>query len=135
MTVQGDPGGDFGGRLRRLREKRSVTLRQIAAATNIPVGQLEALERNDIGRVPGGIFLRAIVRSYAQEVGADPELIVRDLIASFPEDATGVSQASQIDYEKATTPRRGLRGVLVAVVMLVVLVVAGLIWLQAYTGR
>jgi cytoskeletal protein RodZ len=84
--------------------------------------------------VPGGIFLRAIVRAYAQEVGADPEPIVRDLIASFPADATGVSQTSQIDYEKATTPRRGLRGVLAAAVVLVVVLIAFLIWLRATMG-
>ena len=127
--------GGFGGRLRQLREQRGVTLRQIAGATNIPVAQLEALERDDIRRVPGGIFLRAIVRAYAQEVGVDPEPIVRDLIASFPEDATGISHASAVDYEKATTPRRGLPGVVViTVVLLLLLLVAGLSWLRTTMG-
>src|SRR6185295_7899148 len=45
----------FGGRLRDARERRGVSLRQIANSTKISVGVLEALERNDISKLPGGI--------------------------------------------------------------------------------
>ena len=51
--------------MKRAREERGVSLRQIADATKISVSALEALERNDISRLPGGIFSRAFVRSYA----------------------------------------------------------------------
>jgi cytoskeletal protein RodZ len=51
------------------------------------VSFLEALERNEIARLPGGIFSRAFVRSYAVEVGLDPEDAVRDFIAQFPHDS------------------------------------------------
>ena len=44
---------------------------------------LEALERNDISRLPGGIFSRAFVRSYAIEVGLDPEATIQDSSRSF----------------------------------------------------
>ena len=64
---------DFGGKLRQAREGRGVSLSQIAAATKISVVSLEALERNDLSRLPGGIFSRAFVQSYAQEVGLDPD--------------------------------------------------------------
>ena len=124
-----ESAGDFGARLRAQREVRGVTLPEIAAATKVSVAQLEALERNDISRLPGGIFLRSIVRSYAQEVGADPESTVRDFISSFPSDATdGVSHTKAIDYEKATTPRRGALGVILAAIALVALIVM-LFWL------
>lgn len=45
---------------------------------------LEALERNDVLRLPGGIFTRAFVRAYAVEVGLDPEQTVQDFLAHFP---------------------------------------------------
>lgn len=80
--------GDFGKALREARERRGVTLRQIANATKLSVSQLEALERNDIARLPGGIFSRGIVRSYATEVGLDPEAVIRDFIAHFSHDET-----------------------------------------------
>jgi len=51
------------------------------------MGVLEALERNDITRLPGGIFGRAFVRSYAVEVGLDPEETIKEFIAQFPNDS------------------------------------------------
>ena len=65
--------GDFGRKLREARERRGLSLRQIASATKISMLTLEALEKNDIARLPGGIFSRGVVRSYAVEVGLDAE--------------------------------------------------------------
>lgn len=83
MTASRSPGG-IGARLREAREARGLSLRQIAGTTKIAVGVLEALEKNDISRLPGGIFGRAFVRAYAQEVGLDPEEIIREFIVQFP---------------------------------------------------
>ena len=59
----------LGIRLKRAREERKLTLRQIAVETKISVSTLEALERGDYSRMPGGIFGRAFVRAYALHVG------------------------------------------------------------------
>jgi cytoskeletal protein RodZ len=77
---------DFGARLREARERRGLSLRVIADTTKISVRALEALERNDISRLPGGIFSRAFVRGYACEVGLDPEQTVAEFITRFPHD-------------------------------------------------
>jgi cytoskeletal protein RodZ len=74
---------DFGGKLRQAREGRGISLRQIAASTKISVAALEALERNDISKLPGGIFSRSFVRSYAAEVGLDPEETVNEFLERF----------------------------------------------------
>jgi cytoskeleton protein RodZ len=86
MAAERTPG-DFGGKLRDARERRGVSLRQIASATKISISVLESLERNDISRLPGGIFSRAFVRSYAVEVGLDPETTIQEFIAQFPHDS------------------------------------------------
>jgi len=116
---------DFGSRMRRRREERGVSLRQIADATKISVGALEALERNDISRLPGGIFSRAFVRSYASEVGLDPEQTVRDFLLQFPHESVTVGsphalESSGID-DRDGPSRSGatLVAVLVAVAMIV----------------
>lgn len=88
MVADGKP--DFGNRMKRQREERGVSLRRIADATKISVSALEALERNDISRLPGGIFSRAFVRSYAIEIGLDPEQTVRDFLVQFPHDSVTV---------------------------------------------
>ena len=74
---------DFGGKMRLARERRGVSLRQIAATTKISMAALEALERNDVSKLPGGIFSRSFVRSYATEVGLDPDETVREFLDRF----------------------------------------------------
>ena len=99
---------DFGTKMKRAREARGVSLRQIATATKISVAALEALERNDISRLPGGIFSRAFVRSYAIEVGLDPEDTVRDFLTQFPHDSVtaGSPHVPQEDHEAIESDRQ-----------------------------
>lgn len=73
-----------GQRLKAQREKRGIALADIAASTKISKAALLAIERDEITRLPGGIFTRAFVRSYAQALGVDPESAVRDFMAQFP---------------------------------------------------
>src|SRR5437899_10781897 len=98
----------FGGALREARERRGVSLRQIAAATKISMSVLEALERNDISRLPGGIFSRAFVRSYAIEVGLDPEATIQEFIAQFPHDAVtaGHPPSEHVEEHEAVESER-----------------------------
>ena len=84
MTPERRAGG-IGGTLRAAREREGRTLADVAAATKIGVRVLESLERDDISKLPGGIFGRSFVRAYAEEVGLDPDDIVRRFIAQFPD--------------------------------------------------
>lgn len=65
-----EPTGD---RLRRAREAKRMSLRDVALATKISISALEAIERNDFSRVAGGIYGRSFVRAYAEllELPAD----------------------------------------------------------------
>lgn len=73
-----------GARLKRTREGKRMTLRQIANTTKIAVAALDAIERDEIRKLPGGIFARAFVRAYASELGLDPEETVQEYFAQFP---------------------------------------------------
>jgi cytoskeleton protein RodZ len=75
--------GDFGRRLRVAREQRGISLQQIAASTKISVAVLEALERDDISKLPGGVFSRGFVRAYAIEVGLEPDQTVHEFLERF----------------------------------------------------
>jgi cytoskeletal protein RodZ len=76
---------DFGVGLKRARETQGVSLRQIATTTKISMSTLEALERADFSRLPGGIFGRSFVRAYAIEVGLDPDRTVEDFLVAYDE--------------------------------------------------
>ena len=108
MATDEQPTPDFGVKMRHLREERGVSLRQIADVTRISVSVLEALERNDISRLPGGIYSRAFVRSYAIEVGLDPEQTVLDFLSQFPDESliAGSPHAAELRRQPVIS-RRG----------------------------
>lgn len=106
--MSADRSTDFGTRLREARERRGVSLRAIAEATKISVAVLEALERNDVSRLPGGIFSRAFVRSYAVEVGLDPEATIQEFVAQFPHDSVtaGHQLTAAVEADSLESDRR-----------------------------
>jgi cytoskeletal protein RodZ len=126
MSIADKAGVDFGLKMRRAREERGVTLRHIAEITRISVSALEALERNDISRLPGGIFSRAFVRAYATEIGLDPEQTVREFVLLFPDDHV-TAGSRYVPYEDDggdESRRRRLSGVLITVLVLALIISA-----------
>lgn len=74
--------GSFGENLRRERELRGITLRDVADATKISIRFLDALEQGRLDVLPGGLFPRAFVRQYAKFLGLDPDRAVADFLYS-----------------------------------------------------
>ncbi len=56
----------LGQRLREEREKRGLSIAQLAAQTRISAQYFEAIERDDTSSLPGGFFYRSFVRQYAK---------------------------------------------------------------------
>jgi len=84
-----DPSSEpFGKVLVGARVARGMTLQQVSASTKIPVSKLQAIERDEIESLPGGIFTRGFVRSYAEAVGLDPQETLAQFEARFPEESS-----------------------------------------------
>ena len=66
----------FGEELRREREIRGISLKEIADSTKISKRFLEAIERNDHLALPAPAFARGFVREYARYVGLNAEEMV-----------------------------------------------------------
>src|ERR1051325_8264894 len=75
----------FGTRLRKQRERRKISLAAIAEQTKIHQPLLEELERDAVTRWPSGIFRRAFIRSYAEAIGLQPDDVVREFLALYPD--------------------------------------------------
>lgn len=127
------PPADFGTTLRHARERRGISLRQIANATKISTGALEALERNDVSRLPGGIFSRGFVRSYAVEVGLDPEQTVQEFIAQFPHDSitAGHPTSSGVEDNEAVESDREMASTFLRLILLSVPIGAVVLYFAA----
>ena len=63
----------FGKELQLEREKRGVSLETVADETKVSTRFLRALEIDDFGSLPGGVFQRGIVRSYCRFLGLDEQ--------------------------------------------------------------
>lgn len=74
----------FGENLRREREMRGITLQEIANATKISVRFLEAVEDEEFAKLPGGIFMRSFIRSYAGYLGLDEERVMAEFQLAAP---------------------------------------------------
>jgi transcriptional regulator with XRE-family HTH domain len=83
---QGTDGGSFGAWLRRQREVREISLREIADMSKIPLRYLEALEQDRFEVLPDLVFTRGFLREYARFVGLDPDDVVNYFLSLQPED-------------------------------------------------
>ena len=72
----------FGERMRREREMRGITLEAISEKTKITTRTLKALEKDEFDKLPGGIFNKGFVRSYAQFLGMNEEKVLNEFIAA-----------------------------------------------------
>jgi cytoskeletal protein RodZ len=122
----------FGETLKRERELRQISLREIAEATKINLRYLDALERDDFRHLPGGVFNKGFVRAYAQFIGIDPDSMVN---AYLDEENRQQSRAARTGGAVAPVaetepPPRSFVGrlwfVALVVILIVVVLAAGL---------
>jgi len=92
----------FGEELRREREIRGISLKEIADATKISKRFLEAIERNDHKTLPAPVFTRGFVREYARYLGLNSdEMVNRYNFAAIGDDR--IEQSAHL--ERLTTPQ------------------------------
>lgn len=81
---------DVGLELRQARERRGLSLLQLSKITKIGLRRLQAIEDSDEHNLPATVFTRSFVKSYAAEVGLDPDETWRRFAEQFePADASG----------------------------------------------
>jgi transcriptional regulator with XRE-family HTH domain len=66
----------LGQELKRERELRGISLREIADSTRINLKFLQALEEDRLEVIPGTFFVRAILRAYARTIGIDEHQVL-----------------------------------------------------------
>src|SRR3954469_19290361 len=62
--------------LATIRRNRGISLQQIAESTKISVRSLEAIERGDFRKLPGGIYNTSYIRQYAKAIDYDESAIL-----------------------------------------------------------
>jgi cytoskeleton protein RodZ len=118
--------GGVGTILREARNRRRVELSEVEAATRIRFRYLRAIEDEEWDVLPGGVYTRGFIRTYASFLGLDGDRLVSDYRESVepwhrsaeapqPQPGGGVS---------STSPRGIARGALAVIAAIVVAVIA-----------
>ena len=121
--------GTFGERLKRERELREVTIKEIASATRIAAKFLQALENEEWEKLPGGVFGRGFVRSVARYLGLSEENLLSDYDQARGEASIPPMQKPE---ERIPSPPKWVPAI---AVVLLVAVVAGLAFGGRYAWR
>lgn len=129
-----DPAPEpFGELLAAARRARGMKLQEVSAATKISVAKLQAIERDDVGSLPGGIFTRGFVRSYAEAVGLDPRDTLAKFETRFPDQSSVATLHATVEgranreFVRRQRTVKGAGWIALAAVALAVWVLAGVL--------
>lgn len=75
---------DVGALLRAARERRGLTLEQVASSTKLSLFVLRSIEGNAWDHLPGGLHIRGHLRAYAAAVGLSPDDVVHAYLEQLP---------------------------------------------------
>lgn len=133
--VNGSMAG-FGEELRRARSERGVSLESISNLTKIAVRHLESLEQERFKDLPGGVFNRSMVRSYARAIGLDEQEWHDRFMESYRrsgalkhDDADWIAfTESTLNPDQSADPAVKLRWAGVVVMGLIFLLLAAVAW-------
>jgi cytoskeletal protein RodZ len=129
----------IGERLREARMRQKIDIAEVEAATKIRAKYLRALENEEFGLLPGTTFVKTFMRTYAEYLGLDAQLLIEEYRVDYEPRGEGeqpmVSRPSRRQQERRR-PRasRGPPGPGTAIVVVMVVVVAILLIL-GLTGK
>lgn len=95
-----------GEQLRRRREQAGMTLSEVAAHTKISRWILSDVERNDLTRIPGGVYIRGYITSFARAVNLDGEKLWAEYLVESQPTPEPAEPTSPPPVTDSTIPRR-----------------------------
>ena len=84
--------------LKEEREKKKISLAQIAADTRISLRYLQCIEEGRYNDLPGGVYNRAFLKAYCESINIDP----REILEQY--DAQVLSSDIEKSQNAAITP-------------------------------
>ncbi|MFL6203422.1 MAG: helix-turn-helix domain-containing protein [Thermoanaerobaculia bacterium] len=123
----------FGDWLRRQREMREISLRDIADRTKISMRYLQAMEDDRFDLLPAPIFAKGFLREYARYVGLSPDEVVNHYLSVQQQAADdegikdGVKRDATLAGQRPTRPKPVRNWTYGLFLVLAVLVLVGLV--------
>jgi cytoskeleton protein RodZ len=104
---------EIGRLLEQKRKERGLTLEEVEQATKIRKRYLTGLERDNYAILPGAVYARGFLKTYANYLGLDGEALSRQLKKNSKtrrEGGIDYNPRPQSDFEEPLITPSGLRG-------------------------
>jgi cytoskeletal protein RodZ len=118
--------GNFGERLKRERELREVSLKEVTVATRIGSRFVEALENEEWSKLPGGVFNRGFVRAIARYLGLNEEDLLAEYDLARGEQAAEAAPAAEDRIPPAS--KWLVVGTVLAIIVIIATLAAAGVW-------
>ncbi len=115
----------LGQELKRERELRGISLKEIADSTKISLRFLRALEDDQLDMLPGKFFTKGIIRSYANYLGLEEETVLN----KYYEDSLLKEEADETEKKKEKPLKlipKDVRKLLQYIILIVILILIAL---------
>ncbi len=125
----------LGEKLRQAREERGFTLSEVAEQTRISSLYLESIENDDYRILPGGIFNKGFVKSFAKFVGLNEQDALADYTLLIAQTTAADSGETKAYRPEVLTDDRSGSSMIPTVILAVVILgamTAGILFLVNY---
>ena len=123
--------------LHRARLARGLTLEDLVSRTALSPGVLRKIDEGRFAELPAGLYARAYIRSFALEVGAEPDAALETLGPLLPAAPDPFPVLREVRSGPESTLHLQLARVSAATLdalLLILAVVAPVIWLASWTS-
>ena len=96
------PMESVGEYLRRNREAQRMSIEEISRATRVPAASVERIEADQFDELPGEVFVRGFLKSYASAVRLEPD----DVLARY----TASRRVAWVTPLPLSTPSKSAKG-------------------------
>jgi hypothetical protein len=114
--------------------RQRVNIEDLEQSTKIRAKYLRALENEEFGLLPGPTYVRSFLRTYAEKLGLDPQLLVEEYRAQYePPEPVEFQPLPSAPRERLRTPRAPRFGPGAAIAAAAVLLI-GFLLILGLTG-
>jgi len=119
-----DETESLGQYLKKEREKKNISLRDVSRNTRVREHLLEAMEADRYDLLPSPTFIKGFLQSYAKYVGLDPNEVVlrfQNMMKGPPKEEPSPPPAEEVPQK--TRPLRIIGGVVLGGILLILLLI------------
>jgi transcriptional regulator with XRE-family HTH domain len=110
----------LGQDLKRERELRSISLKEISSSTKISLRFLQALEEDRLDILPGSFFIKAILKAYAKSIGLEEDYVLNKYYESSLEQEQSL-ESKQIKRKTRPAVTRNIKKLIYSVALTIII--------------